>query len=187
MEWTRAVGIGAGVVGGVGALFVLGGFLIDGNVVLETEVVIAAPPERVYWHLSSQQGVITWWTEAIDAFSAGGYGSIDINPAGGPPQGVGSVVTFSSGDDTYETWTITAANPPASVTWDVEFTLMSVERTFELTGVEGGTRLHWRESGFISNPVYRYFKLMMSEDGLQQNFGTALDALEAVCVEPSGQ
>lgn len=171
------IGAGLAVLLAIGA--VLGGYLIDGDVEVGTEARLDAPPERVFPHLATRDGVVTWW-EHFGATMPEAEG-MRVIAVDGPNDAPGARVRFEMDGTVTEEWTLLEREPPGRAVWKIDFQIMEVERTFTLVA-EGSqaTRVAWRETGHIDNPLARYLKLAMGTEEVEANFDLALEGLDAI-------
>jgi uncharacterized protein YndB with AHSA1/START domain len=160
-------------------LFVLGGFLIDGEVKLETEATLSAPPEAVFEVLNTYEGQVEWWTLAMKPHIEAGMSPVDIEHSGGGASGKGMQLQFVAGGDVAEDWEVLESDAPNRIVYDVDFQIFAVERTLTLTPEGAGTHVTWSDTAQIDNPVMRYLTLMPS-DSVIENFNGALRALDQV-------
>ncbi|MEC7523593.1 MAG: SRPBCC family protein [Myxococcota bacterium] len=173
----RLVLIGAGLALLVAVGLYAGGYLIDGDVAVGTEARLDAPPETVFPYLATRDGVVAWWERFGEtAPEAQGMRVVAVD---GPNDAPGAQVRFEMDGTVTEEWTLLEVEPPGRAVWRVDFQIMEVERTFTLVA-EGAqaTRVSWRETGHIDNPLARYMKLAMGTDEVEANFDLALEGLD---------
>lgn len=181
--WKKALVGGAMAFGAAGLGCVGGGLLLPAELALSTSQRLAAPPEAVRPLLTTADGVARWWDHAA-TLAPPGTPPMEVAHAGGPAEGPGLVVAFRAGGVTAETWTLREARADA-ITWEVDFGVFAVERTFTLVPENaGGTIVGWEEAGRIGNPVARWLPLLMPAEDVVANFDLALGALGAVAGAP---
>jgi hypothetical protein len=162
------------------ALFVLGGYAIDGHVELGTSAKLKAAPATVFATLNSFDGQVTWWTRATEQFVADGkMPPMDIVHSGGPNEGAGMQIEFKTDGEVQEAWKVLASEPPNKIVFEVDFQMFVVERTLLIEPDGEGSKVTWSETTDISNPVMRYMTFMPPDDVIA-NFDGALVALDKV-------
>jgi len=171
LKWFAA---GFAVLGSLVVLFVLSGFLLTPNLVLETDRRVAAPPEAVYEWVSTYEGLQKWWGAASIAM---GEQHFDVLHLAGPTTGSGMQVGFGSEDQIMESWTYTAAEPPDRVAMDVDFGIFISHRTLELKPDGEGTHVFWREEARVDAPHWRWMLRLFTNSAIE-NRQTVLGALD---------
>ena len=175
--------IALGVLVGLIVAVVLGGYAIDPRVELSTEATLKAPPEKVFETINSFEGEVKWWTKAMEAYEGGDMPPMTVEHAGGPKQGKDMVIHFKAGDTLAEEWTFLASEENQKIVVKVDFQMFVVERTLKLEPAGEGTKVTWSEWGEMSNPLMRYFSVIMPPEEVIKNFDMALVALDAVTSE----
>lgn len=106
-------------------------------------------------------------------------GMVLISVAVARSTGPGLEIGFAANGHVFETWKVKSVGSQSKVVYDVDFKIFAVERTLTIEPADGGTRVVWRETGEINNPLFRYMTLAGSEDPVH-NFDEALAALGRV-------
>jgi uncharacterized protein YndB with AHSA1/START domain len=154
------------LIAAVALILVLGGLAIDPTIAIGTEKTLESSPAELWKQLDNPAGLERWW-------------SMSVRKIAGPDSGPGLVVEFVADDRVIETWTLKSADAPNEIVYDVAFTgMMTVERTLTLTPADGGTKVTWRETGSIDNPLARWGKVVMTPDSVIANFDRALMKLD---------
>jgi hypothetical protein len=171
--------IGGLVLLGLGGLAVLGGYVIPGEVQLETEAHLAAPPEAIFEVLNGYEGQILWWTEAMKAYAGEGMPPMNVVHRGGPAAGKGMQLNFLYDEELAEEWEVLESEAPTSITYEVDFQMFVTERTLVLEADGTGTKIIWTEVANLDPGMMRYMTLM-PQDEVIGNFDRALVALGKV-------
>jgi uncharacterized protein YndB with AHSA1/START domain len=177
MNWKKLL-IALGVVA-IALLSVLfgGGMMLDGNVHLQTEATLDAPPEMVFALVADPAGVIEWWTGADKEPGSEAMAGMTIEQGPADPTVPGATVFFKMGDTLSEEWTLVSANSPTEVVWDVDFQMFLVRRTLTFEAQpEGKTKMTWSDVGNFESPLARWFTLMPT-DSVLENFQGAMRLL----------
>ena len=129
MNWKKLLSA-LGVVA-IALLLVLfgGGMMLDGNVHLQTEATLDAPPEMVFALVADPAGVIEWWTGADKEPGSEAMAGMTIEQGPADPTAPGATVFFKMGDTLSEEWTLVSVNSPTEVVWDVDFQMFLVLQT----------------------------------------------------------
>lgn len=156
--------------------FVLGGFLLPKQTVVERSALIESDPATVFEYVNNLEKFHSWSPWA------------DMDPNmqlefSGPESGVGSSMSWSSevpqvGNGLQQ---ITVSEPPRRVVTVLEFDGKgNNESEFELIPEGNQTKVIWRfRADFGSNPVSRYVGLAL-DDMLGQHYDRGLEKLEHV-------
>jgi len=161
LKWL-AIGI-AGVIAAV-ILFVLAGYLLPAEAVLDLEENLAAPPEALFSLFTTIDGVDRWWSEATSVMG----GDFAVTHVDGPDHGVGMEVGFGApGGPVLERWIYTSAESPTRVEIDVDFQIFVSHRVLELTPEGTGTRVHWRETARVDSPIWRWLLKLNTASNLE--------------------
>ncbi|MEJ6390009.1 SRPBCC family protein [Gymnodinialimonas ulvae] len=143
------------------ALALIAGFFLPRHVIVERELIVDAPPEAVFPHVSSLQAFAAW--------SPWGDLDPDMQVAySGPDTGVGNVMEWTSdhpnvGNGRQE---IVEIVENERVTTDLDFGDMGTARAWWQLDPDGsGTRVTWGlDADMGSGPIGRWFGLLM--DGM---------------------
>jgi hypothetical protein len=171
--------IAAGVLVGLVVLVVLGGYALDSQVELSTTGTLKAKPAVIYEQVNTYDGEVEWWTEAMKAYEGEDMPPMTVVHAGGPKEGEGMLINFMMGDQLGEEWTFLASEP-GKIVIEVDFQIFVVERTLTFEPDGEGTKLTWSETAEISNPLMRYFTVIMPPEEVIKNFDMAIVALDQV-------
>ena len=172
--------IALGVLVGLIVALVLGGYAIDSHVEIEHEATMKASPEQLFAKINSFEGEVEWWTKAMEAYEGEGMPPMTVVHAGGPKEGKDMVIHFMSGDALAEEWTFLQSEPNKKLVITVDFQMFVVERTLEFAPEGEGTKVKWRETAEMTNPLFRYFQLIMPPEDVIKNWDMSLVALDAV-------
>lgn len=172
------INIGLRVFGAAAALvllFLLIGMLMPHAYQTSAEVVIDAPPEKVFPYLNRLDRWPEWsqWATNKDSMFAVEYGP--------QVEGVGAVQTWKEPRGSGKLW-ITGSEPDRSLEYVVEFgDFPRMTSRFELQAVAGsGTRLKWSSEGQLpSGPFYGWLR-MAFVNGMKSQYQQALIKLDAV-------
>lgn len=139
-------------------LFLIVGFLLPRNVTVERDLVVDAPPEAVFPHISSLQAFAAWSP----------WGDLDPDMQvtySGPDTGVGNVMEWTSdhpnvGNGRQE---IVEIVENEHVRTDLDFGDMGTAKAWwRLTPDGSGTRVIWGlDADMGAGPIGRWFGLMM--------------------------
>jgi hypothetical protein len=151
------------LIGGVAlvGLALIAGFFLPRHVIVERELIVDAPPEAIFPHVSSLQAFAAW--------SPWGDLDPDMQVAySGPDTGVGNVMEWTSehpnvGNGRQE---IVELVENERVLTDLDFGDMGTARAWWQLDPEGsGTRVTWGlDADMGAGPIGRWFGLMM--DGM---------------------
>lgn len=162
------------------AILVVGGYLISPKFKVTRSTVINAPAERVYGFVSSPRAWKQWsaWNQRDPKMK------IEYS---GPEHGTGAKWSWKSESQGDGVMTLTRAEAPKVVTFDLYFPDFGTTSTGELTFVAEGansTRVTWTMNGDMgSNPLYHWVALMA--DGMVgKDFEAGLAGLKAVAEKP---
>ena len=165
------------------ALFILGGYALDGHVELKTDAELKAPPATIFETLNTFDGQVTWWTAAVDPHvKKGEMPPMEVLHHSGPAQGEGMMIHFKTQDTLMEEWTVLKSEPPNKIVFKVDFQMFIVERTLLIEPDGEGSKVTWSETADFENPVLRYMTMMEPGD-IIANFDDALVALDKVTSE----
>lgn len=155
-------------------LFLLVGMLLPHSYQTAAEVVIDAPPEKVFPYLNRLDRWPEWsqWATNKDSMFAVEYGP--------QVEGVGAVQTWKEPRGSGKLW-ITGSEPDRSLEYVVEFgDFPRMTSRFELQKVDSGTRLKWSSEGRLpSGPFYGWLRIAFV-NGMMSQYQQALIKLDAV-------
>lgn len=155
-------------------LFLLIGMLLPHGYQTSAEVVIDAPPGKVFSYLNRLDRWPEWsqWATSKDSMFTVEYGP--------QVEGVGAVQTWKEPRGTGKLW-VTGSDPDRSLEYVVEFgDFPRMTSRFELEPVESGTRLRWSSEGRLpSGPFYGWLR-MAFVNGMKSQYQQALNKLDAV-------
>jgi uncharacterized protein YndB with AHSA1/START domain len=155
-------------------LFLLIGMLLPHTYQTAAEVVIDAPPEKVFPYLNRLDRWPEWsqWATNKDSMFAVEYGP--------QVEGVGAVQTWKEPRGSGKLW-ITGSELDQRLEYVVEFgDFPRMTSRFELQAVDSGTRLRWSSEGRLpSGPFYGWLK-MAFVNGMKSQYQQALIKLDAV-------
>jgi len=155
-------------------LFLLIGMLLPHGYQTSAEVVIDAPPAKVFSYLNRLDRWPEWsqWATSKDSMFTVEYGP--------QVEGVGAVQTWKEPRGTGKLW-VTGSDPDRSLEYVVEFgDFPRMTSRFELESVESGTRLRWSSEGRLpSGPFYGWLR-MAFVNGMKSQYQQALNKLDAV-------
>jgi uncharacterized protein YndB with AHSA1/START domain len=155
-------------------LFLLIGMLLPHGYQTSAEVVIDAPPAKVFSYLNRLDRWPEWsqWATSKDSMFTVEYGP--------QVEGVGAVQTWKEPRGTGKLW-VTGSDPDRSLEYVVEFgDFPRMTSRFELEPVESGTRLRWSSEGRLpSGPFYGWLR-MAFVNGMKSQYQQALNKLDAV-------
>lgn len=155
----------------VGLLLFVGlGAILSGEWEARRERILPLPADSVYAELTSIEGWSTW----------GSLGAVESEQSG-PPRGAGATVRWDDPQWGEGEWTLTEANAPSDVTYEVrvEGGALVTRGHLTLTSVPEGTRVEWVETGdFGWNPLLAFLALGM--DRMQgEEMDKSLDRLQS--------
>lgn len=144
-------------VAAVAAALAVASYLLPREVVVTREILIEAPPERVFPHVNSLQRMAAWssWLE-IDPTIKRGFS--------GPRQGVGNRMTWMSGDRRLGTGRqeIVESRADRQVTMRLDLDFGVAMSRIDLAPSDGGTRVAWRfHADMGSTPIRRCLGLLV--------------------------
>lgn len=155
-------------------LFLLIGMLLPHAYQTSAEVVIDAPPEKVFPYLNRLDRWPEWsqWATNKDSMFTVEYGP--------QVEGVGAVQTWKEPRGSGKLW-ITGSEPDRSLEYVVDFgDFPRMTSRFELQPVDAGTRLKWSSEGRLpSGPFYGWLRLAFV-NGMKSQYQQALIKLDAV-------
>lgn len=155
-------------------LFLLIGMLLPHTYQTTAEVVIDAPPEKVFPYLNRLDRWPEWsqWATSKDSMFTVEYGP--------QVEGVGAVQTWKEPRGSGKLW-ITGSEPDRSLEYVVEFgDFPRMTSRFELQPVDAGTRLKWSSEGRLpSGPFYGWLRLAFV-NGMKSQYQQAILKLDAV-------
>ncbi|MFM7116269.1 MAG: SRPBCC family protein [Planctomycetota bacterium] len=155
-------------------LFLLIGMLLPHAYQTSAEVVIDAPPEKVFAYLNRLDRWPEWsqWATNKDSMFAVEYGP--------QVEGVGAVQTLKEPRGSGKLW-ITGSEPDRSLEYVVEFgDFPRMTSRFELQVAGSGTRLKWSSDGQLpTGPFYGWLR-MAFVNGMKSQYQQALIKLDAV-------
>jgi uncharacterized protein YndB with AHSA1/START domain len=140
------------------AVVVLGGLMLKSNYRVERNLLIQAPPERIYALLDSSAGWQRWgvWYRRDPKMAV---------TASGAASGTGAAWAWTSESQGNGRMQITAAEPQRRVAYTLQiddFAPATGELRLELEA--GGTRVVWQMQGDMgANPISRWFGLFMDK------------------------
>lgn len=155
-------------------LFLLIGMLLPHAYQTSAEVVIDAPPAKIFSYLNRLDRWPEWSQWATDKDS---MFSVDYGPQ---VEGVGAVQTWKEPRGTGKLW-ITRSDPDRRLEYVVEFgNFPRMTSRLELEPTESGTRLRWSSEGRLpSGPFYGWLR-MAFVNGMKSQYQQALIKLDAV-------
>jgi uncharacterized protein YndB with AHSA1/START domain len=146
------------VVVAIGVLVVAAAYLLPREVTVTREIVIEAPPERVFPHLNSLQRAAEWspW--------------IDMDPTmkrtfAGPRQGVGNRMTWTSSNPRFGNGhqKIVASVRNRRVETAIDYGAVIATSWQDLIPTDGGTRVTWGLFADVGGaPTRRYLGLLLA-------------------------
>lgn len=155
-------------------LFLLVGMLLPHAYQTSAEVVIDAPPEKVFPYLNRLDRWPEWsqWATNKDSMFTVEYGP--------QVEGLGAVQTWKEPRGSGKLW-ITGSKPERSVDYVVEFgDFPRMNSRFELQAEDSRTRLKWSSEGRLpSGPFYGWLR-MAFVNGMKSQYQQALVKLDAV-------
>jgi uncharacterized protein YndB with AHSA1/START domain len=155
-------------------VFLLIGSLLPHGYQTSAEVVISAPPEKVFPFLNRLDRWPEWsqWATNKDSMFAVEYGP--------QVEGVGAVQTWKEPRGQGKLW-ITGSEPNRSIEYVVEFgEFPRMNSRFELQPVDSGTRLVWSSEGRLpGGPFYGWLRLAFV-NGMRSQYQQALTKLDAL-------
>jgi len=162
-RWLKWIGAGLALLISAPILFVLSGYLLPSEVVLETDRRVDVPPEAVYELVSSYDGLQKWWGQANIAMGE----SFDVMHLDGPKEGAGMHVGFGRDGQVLESWTYTEADAPNRVAMDVDFTIFISHRSLELKPDGDGTHIYWKEVAQVDGPHWRWMLKFFTKSAIE--------------------
>jgi hypothetical protein len=153
----RLLGRLVAVVAAVAAVLAAAGYLLPREITVTREIVIEAPPERVFPHVNSLRRMAAW--------SSG----LDIDPTmqrsyAGPRQGVGNRMSWTSGDHRLGRGhqEIVVSIPNRHVETVLDFDSSVATSWHDLAPTDGGTRVTWGlRVDLGAAPTRRYLGVML--------------------------
>ena len=157
------------------------GTTLDSHVDLSQTYEASASAEDLFDLMDDMSGLERWWTVAMEQYAKDNDAEmppVDIQRHQGSPDGVGLAFDFVLGGTVTETWVVRDLHSPKRAVYDVDFKIFQVVRTIELTPLETGTHISWRETADIANPWLRLITLMMGPDEAEANFLGAMKGMD---------
>lgn len=161
------------------AVLLVGGLFISSKFTVSRSVQVAATPEKIYALVASPRAWKQWsvWNRRDPAM---------VIEYSGPESGVGSAWAWKSTSEGDGKMTLTAAEPPRKVGFDLFFpdfgTTSQGELRFEPNGAE--TTVTWTMNGDMGrNPLYHWFALF-ADKVIGPDFAAGLANLKQVAEKP---
>ena len=168
-----------GIVAALVLLVIGGGLLISPKFHIERSVQVQAPPDKAYALVVAPRRWKEWtvWNQRDPAMQVTYFGA---------ESGAGSGWSWQSASEGSGKMTLTAAEPPQRIAYDLYFpdfkTTSTGELRFEAQG--GGTRVTWTMDGDMgANPVWRWLALFMG-DLAGKDFDAGLGRLKTLAEAP---
>jgi uncharacterized protein YndB with AHSA1/START domain len=163
------------IVAALAALLVVGGLLLSSRFTVMRSIAIDAPPDKVYALVADPKAWNRWaiWNRRDPAMQI---------VYSGPPTGVGAKWAWQSKSQGAGEMTLTAAEPPRHVGFDLYFpdfgTTSRGDLRFEPQGA--GTQVTWTMNGDMgANPLYHWMALM-ADTLIGKDFQAGLVGLKEV-------
>jgi carbon monoxide dehydrogenase subunit G len=145
----------AGLLAALVVIFLGGAYLLPGEAVVQRQVQIAAPPEKVYAVLAA----IKRFNDFSPWFEMDPASKISFT---GPDSGTGQKMSWESAKLGNGSMTIVEVEPNRRVGTELDFGAMGkATASFDLAPVDGGTAVTWGFKSELDNPLQRWFGLMM--------------------------
>jgi carbon monoxide dehydrogenase subunit G len=163
----------AGVIAALLVIFFAGAYLLPGEAVVQRQVQIAAPPDKVYAVLAP--------IRRFNEFSPW----IEMDPRSkitfeGPETGTGQKMSWQSDKLGLGSMTITDITPDRRVGYELDFGDMGkATASLELAPAGNGTAVTWGFRQVLTNPVQRWFGLMI-DDWVGADYEKGLASLKAL-------
>ena len=160
---------------GLVAVLLLGGLLLPGTFAVARSVQVNAAPDKVYAMVADPRRWKDWsvWMQRDPA--------MDVTYSGAA-SGVGAVWAWKSKSQGDGRMSLTAAEPPARLAYDLFFPDFGTTSTGELRfePAAGGTKVSWTMQGDMGrNPLYHWFALF-SDRLIGKDFDAGLANLKAL-------
>ncbi|MCA0175478.1 MAG: SRPBCC family protein [Proteobacteria bacterium] len=157
------------------AVLTVGGLMLPRTFEVQRSALMQAPPERIYPQIATPRHWPEWsvWNRRDPAMQIA---------YSGPEQGAGAVWSWKSKSQGDGTMTLTAAEPPHRVAYDLYFPDFDTTSTGELVLAPeaGGTRVTWTMTGDMgANPLYHWMPLVMG-GAMRADFDAGLANLKAL-------
>lgn len=163
----------AGIIVALIAIFFAGAYFLPGEAVVQKQVQIAAPPAKVYAVLAALKRFnefSPWY--AMDPKSKIAFA--------GPESGAGQKMSWDSEKLGTGSMTITEAVQDRRVASELDFGSMGkATASFELAPADGGTAVTWGFRQVLTNPLQRWFGLMI-DDWVGADYENGLANLKAL-------
>ena len=189
----KVVGVVLSALVGLVLLLTLVGYSLPSEVQLvDTSLTLEASSAELFPYFNSRAGQQRKWTQASRRFGGNTLLPMIIADLGGPDAGVGTGLGFFP--DTTKLGSIAGAvssaargrgvivesEPDRKVVIEIDFGMVVTRRTidFEAQGKDS-TRVIWSETLLISNPLMRYFPLLL-DSSINEGFNEVLRAAEEV-------
>lgn len=159
----------------------LGGLALSPDVQIRVDKRLAASPQKLFPLLHTPAGLSRWWAVAMQGMPGS---PMTVRKQSGPDQGPGMTIVFEQDGSVLETWLVTAAQPDASIGYDVDFAgMFTVKRVVTLKPDGTGTQVEWVDSGRFDNPLLRWMTVLMPPSSIEKNFRDALGALDKAALQ----
>jgi uncharacterized protein YndB with AHSA1/START domain len=168
-----------GIVAALVVIVVGGGLLISPKFHIERSLQMQAAPDKAYALVAAPRRWKDWtvWNQRDPAMQVSYFGA---------ESGAGAGWSWQSATEGSGKMTLTAADPPRRIAYDLYFpdfgTTSTGELRFEAQG--GGTRVTWTMDGDMgANPVWRWMALFMG-DLAGKDFDAGLSRLKTLAEAP---
>jgi uncharacterized protein YndB with AHSA1/START domain len=163
----------------LGAVLVIGGYLLSPKFSVSRSVLVNAPAEKIFPHVANPRSWKEWsvWNRRDPTMK------IDYS---GPDSGVGATWAWQSASEGDGKMTFTATEPGRRVAFDLYFPDFGTTSQGELLLAPDGTatRVTWRMNGDMGrNPLYHWFALA-ADSMVGKDFEAGLANLKAVAEKP---
>jgi carbon monoxide dehydrogenase subunit G len=166
----------AGIVVALVVIFFAGGYLLPGEAVVQRQVLIAAPPAKVYAIVASMK--------RFNEFSP--WAEIDPNTKytfEGPESGTGQKMSWDSADPSVRRGSLTIVEvvPDRRVGMQLQFEGMGdATASFELAPSNDGTAVTWGLKASLGGVVERWFGFAMMDRVIGKMYEKGLAKLKAI-------